>query len=407
MIVPRIATATSGPFVPPSIMNADDWMTAGLADLDAMHLRRRLAVRSGAGGFIEAGGRRLMNLASNDYLALASHPHIVAEARRALEAYGAGATASQLVCGRLPCHEELDRRLAALKRCPAALTFASGYAANAGIVPALCGRGDHVFADRLAHASLLDGIRLSGARLHRFRHNDAGHLDSLLRGAPAKGRRLIVTESVFSMDGDLAPLAELAEVAGRHGAMLLADEAHATGVFGPGGAGRVVELGLETRVTVSMGTLSKALGSAGGFAAGSESLRDWLVNRARSFVYSTGLPPAAAGAALGALDVLHREPGLGAGLRARAAAFRARLRAAGLEVGGGESPIVPIHAGTPERALDLAARLEAAGILAIAIRPPTVPAGTARLRLSVTLAHSPEDLASAVEAIVAAAGAPM
>lgn len=391
--------------MPPLNMNADDWMTAGLADLDARHLRRRLAVRSGAGGFIEARGRRLMNLASNDYLALASHPHVVAEARRALEAYGAGATASQLVCGRLPCHEELDRRLAALKRCPAALTFTSGYAANTGIVPALCGRGDHVFADRRAHASLLDGVRLSGARLHRFRHNDAGHLDSLLRGAPAKGRRLVVTESVFSMDGDLAPLADFADLAGVHGAMLLADEAHATGVFGPGGAGRVVELGLQSRIAVSMGTLSKALGSVGGFVAGSESLRDWLANRARSFIYSTGLPPAAAGAALGALDVLEREPGLGAGLLARAAAFRAMLRAAGLEVGSGASPVIPIHAGTPERALDLAARLEAAGILAIAIRPPTVPAGTARLRLSVTLAHAPEDLASAAEAIVAAAGA--
>lgn len=385
-------------------MNADDWMTAGLADLDAVHLRRRLAVRSGAGGFIETGGRRLMNLASNDYLALASHPHVVAEARRALEEYGAGATASQLVCGRLPCHAELERRLAALKRCPAALIFASGFAANTGIVPALCRRGDRVFADRLAHASLLDGIRLSGATLHRFRHNDADHLDSLLRGAPEKGRRLIVTESVFSMDGDLAPLADLAELAGAHGAMLMADEAHATGVFGPGGAGRVVEIGLQARITVSMGTLSKALGAAGGFAAGSEPLRDWLANRARSFVYSTGLPPAAVGAALGALDVLDREPGLGAGLRARAAAFRATLRAAGLDVGGGDSPIVPIRTGTPERALALAARLEATGILAIAIRPPSVPPGTARLRLTVTLSHSPADLASAAETIVAAAG---
>lgn len=403
MIVRRIAAEATGPFEPLSNMN-DDWMSAELAELDAVRLRRRLTVRSGAGGFVEAGGRRLMNLASNDYLALASHPHVVAEARRALEAYGAGATASQLVCGRLPCHEELDRRLAALKQCPAALTFASGYAANAGIVPALCGREDSVFADRLAHASLLDGIRLSGASLHRFRHNDAGHLESLLRGAPAKGRRLIVTESVFSMDGDFAPLADLAALAGAHGAMLLADEAHATGVFGPGGAGRVVELGLQTRVTVSMGTLSKALGSAGGFAAGSESLCDWLANRARSFVYSTGLPPSTAGAALGALDVLRREPGLGAGLRSRAAAFRAALRAGGLEVGEGDSPIVPIHAGTAERALDLAARLEAAGILAIAIRPPTVPPGTARLRLSVTLAHSPADLAFAAGAILAAAG---
>ena len=385
-------------------MRPDDWMNLELASLDAAHLRRRLVVRPGAGGWVESGGRRLLNLASNDYLALASHPHVVAEARRALEAYGAGATASRLVCGHLPCHEELERRLAALKQCPAALVFASGFAANTGIVPALCGRDDHVFADRLAHASLLDGIRLSGATLHRFRHNDAGHLDELLRKAPAKGRRLVVTESVFSMDGDLAPLADLADLADARGAMLMVDEAHATGVYGPGGAGRSVELGLQGRVTVSMGTLSKALGSAGGFAAGTEMLRDWLVNRSRSFIYSTGLPPAAAGAALGALDVLGREPEMGTELRRRATDFRKRLKDAGIDTGTGDSPIVPVPIGEPGRALALAARLEAAGILAIAIRPPTVPPGTARLRLSLSLAHAPEDLAAAADAILAAMG---
>ncbi len=385
----------------------ETWIAGALAELDSAHLRRRLVVRPGAGGWIEAQGRRLLNLASNDYLGLASHPHVIMEARRALETYGAGATGSRLVCGHLPCHEELEHRLAALKKCPAALIFASGFAANTGIVPALCGRDDHVFADRLAHASLLDGIRLSGATLHRFHHNDAAHLGDLLRKAPAKGRRMIVTESVFSMDGDLAPLSDLADLAEAHGAMLMVDEAHATGVYGPGGAGRSVELGLQGRVTVSMGTLSKALGSAGGFAAGTEMLRDWLLNRARSFIYSTGLPPPAAGAALGALDVLAREPGLGTELRHRAAAFRKRLKDGGIDAGSGDSPIIPVPIGAPDRALAIAARLEDAGILAIAIRPPTVPPGTARLRLSLSLAHAPADLAAAAGAILAAMGTEM
>lgn len=388
-------------------MSRDCWLNQELTALEGMRLRRRLVVRPGAGGWVESGGRRLLNLASNDYLALASHPHVIAEARRALETYGAGATASRLVCGHLPCHEELERRLAALKQCPAALVFASGFAANTGIVPALCGRDDHVFADRLAHASLLDGIRLADATLHRFRHNDAAHLGDLLRNAPPKGRRLIVTESVFSMDGDLAPLADLATQADEHGAMLLVDEAHATGVYGPGGAGRSVELGLQGRVTVSMGTLSKALGSAGGFAAGTEMLRDWLLNRARSFIYSTGLPPASVGAALGALDVLEREPGLGTELRRRAADFRKRFMDSGINVGPGDSPIVPVPISDPGRALALAARLESAGILAVAIRPPTVPPGTSRLRLSLSLAHQPEDLAMAANTILAAMGTEM
>ena len=386
-------------------MNANAWMDNELAALEAAHLRRRLVARPGAGGFVESNGRRLLNLASNDYLGLAAHPHVVAEAHRMLEVHGAGATASRLVCGHLPCHAELEHRLATLKRCPAALVFASGYAANAGILPALCGRGDHVFADRLAHASLLDGARLSGAALHRFHHNDPAHLAELLGRTPATGRRLIATESVFSMDGDLAPLDDLAGLAERHGAMLMVDEAHATGVYGPGGAGRVVDLGLQDRVTVSMGTLSKALGSAGGFAAGTEMLRDWLVNRARSFVYSTGLPPPAVGAALGALDVLRDEPGLGAELRKRAVDFRTRLREAGAEVDPGDSPIIPLRVGTPERALDLASRLEAAGILAVAIRPPTVPPGTARIRLSLSLSHTPDDLEAATGTIASALAA--
>ncbi len=344
-------------------------------------------------------GREFLNFASNDYLNLAHHPWVVESAARALQTAGAGAGASRLVTGTLELPLELERRLAAFKQYPAALVFGSGYLANVGIITALLDHHDHAFADRLAHASLLDGIRMSGARLHRFRHNQPGHLADLLAATPPGVRRLVVTESVFSMDGDLAPLPALATVCRTQGAMLLVDEAHATGVFGPGGAGRVRELDLESDVNLAMGTLSKALGGYGGFVACSAIMRDWLVNRARAFIYTTAPPPAALGAALGALNVLEQEPGRGAELLRRAERFRESLRAGGLETQHSASPIIPVMIGDNERALRIAARLRAAGILVVAIRPPTVPPGTARLRFSVTLAHQDGELAWAADTI--------
>ena len=343
--------------------------------------------------------RDRLNLASNDYLGFAGRPEITAAARDALERWGTGSTASPLVCGYLPCHAELEERLAKFKGYPAALVFTSGYAANVGVFSALLGRGDTVFADRLAHASLLDGIRLSGARLIRFRHNDPDHLHAALTAVPAVGVRMIVTESVFSMDGDLAPLAELADLADAHGAILMADEAHATGLYGPSGAGRVSELGLSSRLPICMGTLSKALGSAGGYIACSRPVRDVLVNRARSYIYSTALPPAATGAALGALDLLREHPDWGRHVRERAEAFRTGLREAGAPAGGENSPIVPVPVGDPARVMKIAEQLRGDGILVGAIRPPTVPAGTARLRCSISLAHDPSELRRAAGVI--------
>ncbi len=341
----------------------------------------------------------LLNFSSNDYLNLAQHPDVIAAAERALHAAGAGATASRLVSGTLPLHEELEARLARLKGYPAALLFGSGYLANLGILGALVGRGDTVFADRLAHASLMDAALLSRAELCRFRHNDTQHLDELLQKHSGAGRKLVVTESVFSMDGDVAPLPELAAVAERHGALLLVDEAHATGVFGPGGSGLIREHQLESKVNLSMGTLSKALGGYGGFVACSTAMRALLINRARAFIYTTAPPPAAVGAALGALDVLEKNPGWGAELLRHAAAFRDQLRAAGFDVMQSASQIIPIQVGANARALEVADKLRAAGLLAIAIRPPTVPEGTARLRLSITRAHSETDLARALDII--------
>lgn len=375
---------------------AETWIDEELACLAAEGLERRVVAYAGVGAEVTSGSRPLVNLSCNDYLGLARHPQVVAAACEAVRAYGAGATASRLVVGTLSCHEQLERELATLKGYPAALVFGTGYSANLGLITALVGRGDHLYIDRLAHASLVDAAVLSRAHVHRFRHNDVEHCARLIHDCPAplhgRGlpRRLLVTESVFSMDGDVAPVAELAQLAAREGVMMLVDEAHATGVFGPGGAGLVREAGAEEQVTLSMGTLSKALGGQGGFAACSGRMRQWLIQRARSFIYSTALTPAAAGAARGALAVVRSQPGMGAELLARAALFRCRLQEGGLDTGASQSQIIPIMVGGNERAVRLHRRLLEQGILAVPIRPPTVPRGTARIRLSVTLGHSPE-----------------
>ena len=387
------------------VPGVEAWIPEALLDLQAQGLLRRLVAYPETGGRIRLDGAEVLNFSSNDYLALARHPEVVGAAVRYAQRYGAGATASRLVCGTLDCHAELERQIAALKGYPAALVFGSGYSANLGIIPALLGPHDHAFLDRRAHASLVDGVVLSRARLHRFRHNDPEDLRRLLRQAPAAGRRLILTESVFSMDGDLAPLGDLARAAAEGNAMVLVDEAHATGVFGPRGAGCVAAAGLAPAVNLSMGTLSKALGGYGAFVACSEPLRDWLIQRARAFIYSTALPPAAVGSALGALRALAAVPGRGAELLARAAEFRRRLQQAGFDTGASQSQIIPLLMGANELALRFAGGLRASGLVAVAIRPPTVPPGTARVRLSVTLAHSRADLARAAEVLTRVARA--
>jgi 8-amino-7-oxononanoate synthase len=375
---------------------AETWIEDALADFSRQGLARHLSAYQNTGTELSDGTRCLVNFSSNDYLGLAHHPRVIEAGRKALDHYGAGATASRLVVGTLPCHEELEQRLASLKGYPAALLFGNGYAANMGIISALVGRGDHIFMDRLAHASLVDAAILSRARVHRFQHNDVDHCSSLIRscasgrGQAVGSRRLLITESVFSMDGDLAPVSSLAALAEREGLMMLVDEAHATGVFGPGGAGLIRAAGVESCVNLSMGTLSKALGGYGGFTACSTEMRQWLIQRARSFIYSTALPPAVAGAATGALDVVRDHPDMGATLLARARAFRERLKAGGLDTGASQSQIIPVMAGDNDCALRVHRRLLAEGILAVPIRPPTVPRGTARLRLSVTLGHTPE-----------------
>jgi 8-amino-7-oxononanoate synthase len=376
------------------------WIPAALDALRAEDAHRRARYAPAGAGRVAAKEGERVDFCSNDYLGLARDSRVLAGARRAVEAHGAGATAARLVSGDVPLFRELERRLAERKGAEDALLFSSGYLASLGAVSAVCGRGDRVYADRLAHACLLDGARLSGAELRRWRHNDPDHLrECLRRDADAPGRKLIVTESVFSMDGDLAPLPEIAALAAEFGALLLVDEAHATGVFGPGGAGRVAELGRPGAVHLQVGTLSKALGSGGGFVAGSAALIDWLRNRARSFLFTTAPVPAAAGAALAALDVLQAEPERPARLRALANRLRESLAEDGWTCGNSRSPILPLHAGSNAEALRLAAGLDAMGIGAVAIRPPTVPEGQARVRLTVNLSQTEADHALLREAL--------
>jgi 8-amino-7-oxononanoate synthase len=386
-------------------MRHEEWAESDLAGRQQRGLLRTLRAWPEAGGKIRADGRTWLNFSSNDYLDLARRPEVVAAGAEAARAAGSGATASRLMAGTLSWHEELERRLAGFKNYPAALVFGSGYLTNVGAIPALVGRGDTIVADRLVHACIIDGAILSRANLRRFEHNEAGDLEKHLKSGSASGRRLVVTESVFSMDGDLAPLADIARLADEYEAMIMVDEAHATGVFGPEGRGLVNALGLESRVNVSMGTLSKALGGYGGFVACSAVLRELFVNRARSFIYSTALPPFAVGATLGALDVMEKEPDGGTRLLERAAAMREVLKREGLDTGHSASQIIPVMVGDNHKAVSLSARLRGDGILAPAIRPPTVPAGAARLRLSITLAHGVEHLTFAASAIAAAARA--
>jgi 8-amino-7-oxononanoate synthase len=372
-----------------------DWIDAELEGLEQQGLRRRLATRDGPQApQVVLDGQPLVNFGSNDYLGLAADPRLAAAVARAIGQEGWGSGASPLVTGRAALHARLEQRLAEMEGAEAALLFPSGFAANLGTIAALVGPGDVVFADRYNHASLLDGCRLSRADVRVYPHGDWQSLAGLLTRATEQRRRLIVTDSLFSMDGDLAPLVELTDLAVRHRAMLLIDEAHATGVFGRNGRGVAEHLDVDSRmaasVAVRVGTLSKALGGIGGFVVGSRALVEWLLNRARTYVYSTAAPAATAAAALAALDIVAAEPERRRGLLARAEMLRNALAAQGWNVGRSQSQIIPILVGEPARAVELSARLRQAGLLAPAIRPPTVPEGQSRLRISLTAAHTPE-----------------
>jgi len=388
----------ASPATPDPVVRADQAVPAraGLADvvageleaIDARGLRRRLRVVDGAqDAVVRVDGREVVLLCSNNYLGLAFHPEVVEAAARAARDFGASSVSSRLISGHMTAHARLEERIAAWKGVEAALLFSTGYHANVGVISSLVSAGDVVVSDELNHASIIDGCRLSRARVAVYRHNDVEHLREVLATCGDARRVLVVTESVFSMDGDLAPLAAIADAAAACGAWLMVDEAHAAGVFGPAGAGLVAQLGLTDRVDVHMGTLGKALGSFGAYVAGSRALVDHLVNRARSFIFTTGLPPSAAAAAEASLDVIAREPERAAGLLARARALGEALRTAGLEVPNVDSQILPVMVGDARRAVAAADKLIERGYYVAAIRPPTVPPGTSRLRLSLMATH--------------------
>ena len=351
---------------------------------------------------VSCGGRDVLLLCSNNYLGLADHPMLAAASIAAIEQYGTSSGASRLVSGTMELHEQLENAVAAFKHREAALLFNSGHAANTGIIPALVGRGDVVFSDRLNHASIIDGILLSGARLVRYPHNDYHALAKLMENH-AKGRCLIVSDGVFSMDGDIAPLAELVELKRAYGALLMVDDAHGSGVLGEQGRGSAELLGVSDDVDILMGTFGKALGSFGAYAAVSKELRELLINRARSFIFSTSLPPSVLAASLAALELVQSGEGdaLRSALSANTRFFRNSLRDAGFTIPEGTTQIVPIVIGSAVTTMQFSDALLAEGFFAQGIRPPTVPVGTSRLRFTLMATHENSDLVEAVECITA------
>ncbi len=376
------------------------WIGDELASLAERDLLRRLHAHEGAqGARLQIGGREFVNFGSNDYLGLAADRRLVDAAALAAAEQGWGAGASPLVVGRSEAHEELERRLAKFEGTEAALAFTSGFAANQGALCALVSEPDAVYSDALNHASIVDGCRLSRAAVHVYPHADVSALRNLLDASARYRRRLIVTDSLFSMDGDLAPLVELTELARQYDCMLMIDEAHATGVFGASGRGVAEHLGCEAGVHVRVGTLSKALGGIGGFVAGRRTLVDWLANRARPYVFSTAMPPAAAAAARAALDIVRDEPQRRERLLARARKLIDRLHAQGWKSGATQSQIIPLLVGEASQALAMSAELAQEGFWVPAIRPPSVPAGQARLRISLSYAHEESMIDGLVEAL--------
>ena len=367
------------------------WLDDELERLERAGLRRSLSIRSSpqAPEQIEISRGSFANFGSNDYLGLAAelgNDDVIA----AIHTAGWGAGASPLVTGRGSYHAKLETELARFEGTEAALLFPTGYAANVGAVAALAGPEDVIFSDALNHASLIDGCRLSGARVVVYRHGDVAHLRELLTAALPAQRKLIVTDGLFSMDGDLAPLADLATLAEEHLAMLLVDEAHATGVFGKQGRGASEHCGVEAAVHIRIGTLSKALGSLGGFVAGQQRLIDWLTNRARTYFFSTACPEPVAAAGIAALKIVQNEPWRRSELLARSAQLREQFRAQGWSMPEPGSQIIPLRIGDPTETMRRAQELRAHGFLIPGIRPPSVPEGQSLLRISVSWRHDAE-----------------
>ena len=378
---------------------------ARMDELEALGLRRRTRLVSGPQGpHVLLDGKPVLMLCSNNYLGLADHPRVREAAASAAMRWGVGTGASRLVSGTMTIHRRLEERLADFKRRQSALLFGSGFLANAGAIAALARPGDVVFSDELNHASIVDGCRLSRAEVFVYEHLDVEHLTWGISKAEGRGA-LIVTDSVFSMDGDVAPLQEIVELAQRRRIRVLVDEAHGTGALGPGGRGALAEAGVEDQVDVIVGTLGKALGSYGAFVACDRSMADYLLNAARTFVFSTAPPPPAVAGALAALDLLEQRPQLVARLHSNAAALRSELQREGFDVGDSRTQILPIVVGDAELAVEVCEAALERGVFAQAIRPPTVPPMTSRLRLAVMASHRADELRAAARVLAQAARA--
>jgi glycine C-acetyltransferase/8-amino-7-oxononanoate synthase len=375
-----------------------------LAELERLGLQRRLRIVSGPQGpHVQLDGKPVLLLCSNNYLGLAGHPRVREAAAEAAMRWGAGAGASRLVSGTMTIHRRLEERLAAFEGSEACLLFGSGYLANLGVIGALAGPGDVVFSDHLNHASIIDGCRSSRAEVVVYRHLDVHHLEHCLRTHGGERRRLVVTDSVFSMDGDVAPLREIVRLARTHDARVVVDEAHATGALGEGGRGAVAQAGLQGEVDVLVGTLGKALGSYGAYVCASEQMARYLLNSARPLIFSTAPSPPSVAGALAALELLEDDPGLVTRLHEAARALRRGLAAEGFAVQESDMHIVPLVAGDSETAVRMCEAALEQGVFAQAIRPPTVPDGTARLRLAAMASHTAGELRDAANVLAQAA----
>lgn len=374
-------------------------VAAELQEIKHQGLYRQLRhVEGEQGPTIFLDGQEVLNLSSNNYLGLANHPAMRAAAKEAIDRYACGSGASRLISGNMTLHLELEESIAKLKGAEAALVFNSGFQANVGLLSTLVGEGDVIFSDALNHASIIDGCRLSRAEALIYPHCDLDRLESDLRRTQKKSKKLIVTETVFSMDGDIAPVREIADLAARFGAVLMVDEAHATGVFGPNGGGIVEEMGLVGQVLIQMGTLGKALGGFGAYVAGSRDLRDLLINRCRSFIFTTSLPPVVIAMAKAAIDIIKEEPQRRRALRDNSRTLREGLERMGFSLGRSGSQILPLMVGDSAKCMILAERLLHNGVFAQGIRPPSVPPGTSRLRIVPMATHTREQMEQALRA---------
>jgi glycine C-acetyltransferase/8-amino-7-oxononanoate synthase len=379
-------------------MNAQSAIQKELQDLKNSSLYRTLkSVAGEQGPILTVDGREVLNFSSNNYLGIANHPDLAAAAKQAIDRYGCGSGASRLISGNMTLHEELECKLAEFKGTDAALVFNSGFQANTGILSTLAGEDDVIFSDTLNHASIIDGCRLSRAKAVVYAHCDLDELEAALKRAVGYRRKLIVTESIFSMDGDEAPLAGIVELGEKYGAIVMVDEAHATGLYGATGAGVVAKLGLGDRVLVQMGTLGKALGGFGAYVAGSRALRELLINRCRSFIFTTSLPPAVMAMAIAAIDLVKREPQRREALWRNCRHLTEGLRALGFQIGASASPILPLIVGDAAQCMKFSELLLERGVFAQGIRPPTVPPGTSRLRITLMATHTREHIDGALK----------